>query len=387
MPSNAFPLRKKKSKARIERDPVNLFLNKKIEDLPRYTGRKLIILNEKISGAQMEKQAQRFSLTMANASDFKLSSGASSALANALQQADGVVFDKLKVAVVNANRDEQLNRLITSSLTKKSFIKSEPERYVYAFNGKQTGSKKTTFRDNKKATWGIHATNVLNSSRTGKGINIAILDTGFSLSHPDFKNRVKGHTSFIKNQAPEDENGHGSHCAGIEWALENKCHIVSMSLGGKVLPGERYSESYEMAASQALKNNCLIIAATGNESDRENNIIKPVGRPANCPSIMAVAALTNEMQIASFSCGGIFANGGQVDIAAPGTDIFSSWKNKKYSYESGTSMATPFVAGIAALLWEANTKASAAEIWMKVTQAAKRLNLNASDVGAGLAFV
>ena len=101
--------------------------------------------------------------------------------------------------------------------------------------------------------------------------------------------------------------------------------------------------------------------------------------------IMSVAALDNDLQVAYFSCGGINLNGGQVDIAAPGVDIYSSWKGKKYVTISGTSMATPFVAGIAALLWERYPKATAAEIWMKLAQQARRLNLPSTDVGTGLA--
>lgn len=173
--------------------------------------------------------------------------------------------------------------------------------------------------------------------------------------------------------------------AGIEWALLNKCKVISMSLGSEVEEGETFSPAYERVARVALQKGCVIVAAAGNESERQYGVIKPVGHPANCPSIMSVAALDNDLRVAYFSCGGINLNGGQVDIAAPGVDIYSSWKGKKYITISGTSMATPFVAGIAALLWERYPKATAAEIWMKLVQQARRLNLPSTDVGTGLA--
>jgi subtilisin family serine protease len=138
-------------------------------------------------------------------------------------------------------------------------------------------------------------------------------------------------------------------------------------------------------ARVALQTGTLIVAAAGNESERQFGVIKPVGHPANCPSVLSVAALDNDLRVADFSCGGINLNGGQVDIAAPGVDIYSSWKGKKHNTISGTSMATPFVAGIAALLWEKYPKATPADIWMKLVQMARRLNLPSSDVGAGLA--
>ncbi len=128
----------------------------------------------------------------------------------------------------------------------------------------------------------------------------------------------------------------------------------------------------------------MIIAAAGNESERQFGKIKPVGHPANCPSILAVAAIDEDLDIAYFSCGGLNLDGGQVDIAAPGVNIYSSWKGGKYNTISGTSMATPFVAGVAALYLEANPKANASDIWMMLSQNALRLNLNSTDVGSGL---
>jgi subtilisin family serine protease len=127
----------------------------------------------------------------------------------------------------------------------------------------------------------------------------------------------------------------------------------------------------------------LVIAAAGNDSHRPGDI-EPVGRPANCQSIMAVAAVDVNMQIAFFSNGSINAGGGSVDIAGPGVDVRSSWlMPQRYNTISGTSMATPHVSGIAALWLEAQ-QLSASMLWAKLTQSAKRLGLASSDVGSGL---
>jgi subtilisin len=109
-----------------------------------------------------------------------------------------------------------------------------------------------------------------------------------------------------------------------------------------------------------------------------------VGHPANCPSIMAVAALDQRLDVAWFSCAGLNPRGGQVDIAAPGVDIYSSWPSTLYNTISGTSMATPHVAGIAALIAEADSSARGHALWTRLIQAADRLNQPARDVGAGL---
>lgn len=392
----------------------------------RFTGRKIVVLDQSARSTMVERKAGTVSLRMANIRDYSSSISGSTAIGKALTEADGIVFDKLKVAVINEDHTEQIQKLTISSKTRNVFLSSEPERFVYALAKKKARS---SLDDDVIATWGIHAVNVLNSDLTGKRVRLAILDTGLSLKHPDFKNRVIRSKSFIRGLTAEDGNGHGSHCtgiaagnisieknfrygvasrahiyagkvlnddgegedntvlAGIEWALENKCRVISMSLGSSVLPGESFYTSYEVVAQRAAQQGCLIIAAAGNDSERRRGIIKPVNHPANCPSIMAVAAIDKKLKIADFSCAGTRAKGSNIDIAAPGVEIFSASIKATHEILSGTSMATPFVAGMAALLWEENPRAQASVIWKKLIQGAKRLKLKKSDVGSGLVFI
>ncbi|MFB2877068.1 S8 family peptidase [Floridanema aerugineum] len=281
------------------------------------------------------------------------------------------------------------------------------------------------------ATWGLQATKVLDSPYSGLGIKVAVLDTGLDLTHPDFAGRKITSQSFISGEAVQDLNGHGTHCigtacgsktpsivprygvaynaeifagkvlsnrgsgadggilAGIEWAITNGCQIISMSLGAPTRPGDTYSRIYEQVGLRALGQGSLIIAAAGNDSrnlrtGKRLSPPKPVNHPANAPSIMAVAALDSQLQIAAFSNGSINPNGGQVDIAGPGVDVYStSPMPTRYQTMSGTSMATPHVAGIAALYAQA-TGLTGHALWAFLMRDAQRLPLPSTDVGAGL---
>jgi subtilisin family serine protease len=275
-------------------------------------------------------------------------------------------------------------------------------------------------------TWGLQVTRASASRFSGEGIRVAVLDTGFDELHPDFTGRSIETSSFVPNQAVQDGHGHGTHCigtacgprqpnrlprygvatgaeilagkvlsnqgsgadggilAGMNWAISQGCQVVSMSLGSTVQPGQRYSLVYELVARRALWRGTLIVAAAGNESERPA-IIAPVGHPANCPSIMAVAAIDARLGVARFSCGGINPQGGQVDLAGPGVDIRSSWPRPTlYRRISGTSMATPHVAGIAALYAEVVPEARGRGLWALLIQNARRMSLPSRDVGIGI---
>ncbi|HVG75488.1 MAG TPA: S8 family serine peptidase [Thermoleophilaceae bacterium] len=282
--------------------------------------------------------------------------------------------------------------------------------------------------DESQATWGLQAVRAVNSCRSGRGIRLAVLDTGFDLQHPDFAGRTIQSQSFIQGEAVQDGHGHGTHCigtsmgpkcargtqrrygvayraeiysgkvlsnagvgtdaqilAGINWAVTNQCAVISMSLGAPTAPGQAFSQVFETVASRAAQAGSLIVAAAGNDSQRPA-VVNPVSHPANCPSIMAVAALDVNGAIAPFSNRGVNPNGGQIDVAGPGVDVYSSWPMPtRYRRISGTSMATPHAAGVAALLAEANPGVRGAALGRLLTSTAWRFTtLPSADVGAGL---
>jgi len=295
-------------------------------------------------------------------------------------------------------------------------IKEDPEDTVknYLFNLRNLGLEKSKY--------------------SGKGINVAILDTGFYKAHPDFANRQIDGKSFVAGEEWDlDGHGHGTHCTGtaagyislendnrygvayesnifiakvlsdtgsgvtsnildgIDWALEKQCQVISMSLGSTVEIGEKPSPIFEQVGRKALEKKALIIAAAGNDSKRPNELPRPVSSPANAESIMAVAALDENLNVAYFSNGGLnAADGGRIDISAPGVNILSSYSenasnSRLYKMMNGTSMATPHVAGVAALYFEAYPNLSAAEIWLKMEKSAKELQDQLlRDVGAGI---
>ncbi len=223
----------------------------------------------------------------------------------------------------------------------------------------------------------------------GKGIRVAVLDTGIDGAHPDLAANYKGGVSFVPGQTPADGNSHGTHCAGtiaaaingvgvvgvapaaslyavkvlanngsgqwsyliagINWCITNKMHILSMSLGGPAAPA-----AVEAACNAAFSNGLLLVAAAGNSGPAPNT----VGVPGKYKNVIAVSAIDSANVIAPFS-----SRGPEVEICAPGVNVLSTIPGGGYGNKSGTSMACPHVAGAAAVVWGSHRFATNAQIW------------------------
>lgn len=257
---------------------------------------------------------------------------------------------------------------------------------------------KGQYEDNSEFTWGLQAIHFPNQPTFGEGAKVCVLDTGLDISHPDLQHVVKAE-SMVKGVKVQDTCGHGTHCAGtiaglakkgpqygvapecslyvgkvfgdgespgayeedilrgIEFAVANRCDVISMSLGSYRGQGQAPKALYEQLASDlfyggAVKDDpnytCLLLAAAGNSSNRPKSVA-PIGNPAACRGFHAIAAVDSNLEVAYFSCGNtdgmspLFGSG-------PGVNVYSSWLNGGYKTISGTSMATPHAAGVAAVM-------------------------------------
>ena len=241
--------------------------------------------------------------------------------------------------------------------------------------------------DHYQEQWGLTKAGVpeaWNLGAAGQGITIAVVDTGVNINHPDLKNNIVAGYNAINQtgglSAANDNNGHGTHVAGIAAAALNGSGIVGVAYQAKIMPvkamdrdGEGYddviadgivwaadhgariinlslgsgdrSQVLADAVSYAAGRGAIIVAASGNY-DPAAQTDPGVTYPAADPQVLAVTATDSNDQVADFS-----ATGPQVALAAPGVDIVSDWLSARYAAMDGTSMAAPFVSGEAALIW------------------------------------
>lgn len=384
-----------------------------------HTGRQLVLFRDGVSRSVAEALHSAAGIRLAVSSDFDRIAPRTDPAPG-----EGLLFERVGAALIHGDPDQA--RSLASSAESRALI-IEPERYVRASSTvRPLTDAALPFRDTAFETWGLKATQVLSSRYSGSGVRLAILDTGFDFGHPDFAGRSIVSRSFMTELPADDTNGHGTFCAGvacgpeqpqdaprygvafgaelhvarvlgndasgtdghvlagIDWAVGRGCAVISISLGSPVYLGDGYPEVYEHVAARSLAAGSLLIAPAGNASQRPDNIA-PVEHPANCPSIVAVGALDPSLEVAPFSNGGLNPNGGEVGLVAPGIAIVSAAPRPDlYQVGSGTSMATPFVAGIAALLAQAHPQARGAALRDLLLEAFRELAAPVRDVGVGL---
>lgn len=274
--------------------------------------------------------------------------------------------------------------------------------------------------------WGpkkINAPSAWDVTKGAGDIRIAVLDSGVDIDHPDLAGVVSLGPNYSADATADDEFGHGTHVAGVigaatnntrgvagmvwntslvsvkvldrngdgfasalsqglRWSADNGARIVNLSLAG---PGSQVVAS---AVAYAQSKGVLVVAAAGNGTPGGSNPMYP----AAYDDVIAVGSSEQNDTLSSFSFRGTW-----VDVLAPGAGIVSTWPENldagnPYQRESGTSMATPLVAGTAALLWAERPYLSADGITERITQTAAQISGSGTftasgrlDAGAALA--
>jgi serine protease AprX len=274
----------------------------------------------------------------------------------------------------------------------------------------------------------IRAPQVWEKGFTGRGIKVAVVDTGIDYEHPDFSGRILAYTSFVGGDG-KDDHGHGTHVAGIiagsgeasggkyrgvapealllsakvlradgsgmmsdvmagiEWAVEQGAKVINLSLGS---PGPcDGTDALSAMCDAAVKAGVVVCAAAGNDGPSPGT----VGSPGCAREVITVGASDDSDQVAPFSSRGPTADGRvKPDILFPGVGIVSCRAGGTsmgtpvddfYTSASGTSMATPHASGVAALLLQAYPDLSPAQVKARMMDSALNLNLDPNTQGAG----
>ncbi|MEV3530638.1 S8 family peptidase [Paenibacillus larvae] len=250
-------------------------------------------------------------------------------------------------------------------------------------------------------------------NKGSKDLIVAVVDTGVDLNHPDLKGHLVPGTNIVNpDQPPQDDVGHGTHVAGvisaetnnqlgvagmswyncimpvkvldssgagstyavaqgIIWAADHGAKVINLSLGN-------YASSMFLhdAIRYAYDKDVVLIAASGNDNTEQP------GYPAAYPEVLAVSATDSQKLKAAFSNYGDY-----IDVAAPGVSIASTYPSNQYAALSGTSMATPHVAGLAGLIRATNPKLTNVQVMNIMRKTAKDIGTPGKDTYFGYGLI
>ncbi|HWI60651.1 MAG TPA: S8 family serine peptidase [Symbiobacteriaceae bacterium] len=289
-----------------------------------------------------------------------------------MKRIEALDTDVMEFPALKANQNAQSAQNILNALKQNPNVEYAEPNYIYHVtytpNDPSLGQQWAWNKIQAFTAWDV--------TRGSASTVIAVVDTGVQRTHPDLDAKIVPGYDFVQGDtAPDDGNGHGTHVAGtsaaetnnatggagtcpdckvmpvrvldnngsgtlanvasgITWAADNGAKVINMSLGGS-----GGSTTLENAVNYAWGKGVFLACAAGN-----SNTSSP-SYPAYYSNCFAVAATTSTDARASYS-----NYGSWVEIAAPGSGIYSTWLNSGYNTIDGTSMATPHVAGLAGLL-------------------------------------
>jgi subtilisin family serine protease len=268
----------------------------------------------------------------------------------------------------------------------------------------------------------IGANQVWDLGYNGSGVKVAIVDSGIDGDHPDLNGgKIVAWADFVngQNATPYDDYGHGTHCAGIaagtgsasdglytgvapgaslmdakvlnetgsgyfsdlvkgiEWAVANNAQVISLSLGAYP-----HNQTLDDAVDSAIEQGVIVVVAAGNYGEYGSGYITC---PGDDPNAITVGAVYDNDTIAPFSSTGLTYDGHvKPDIIAPGVWIISAKAGGNshtgyYMTKSGTSMATPMIAGTVALMLQKNSSLTPAQVKDILENTAKPLKVNLTD--------
>ncbi|MED4780369.1 S8 family serine peptidase [Brevibacillus choshinensis] len=253
-------------------------------------------------------------------------------------------------------------------------------------------------------------------------VTVAVIDTGVDYTHPDLKGRVDtaNDIDYVNNDRDaKDDEGHGTHVAGIIAAKLNSqgiagvagsrnikilplkaldqkgegdmydvataimdaadlgADVINLSLGAELESGQKAPRTLTDAVQYAMDKGALVVAAAGNEAANADRYV-----PASIPGVITVSAVGADLKLANFS-----NYGSSVNLTAPGVDILSTYPGDRYAYMSGTSQATPFVSGVAAMLKASDPDMSVKELTNRLLETATDLGKTGRDDQYGYGLV